>query len=263
MARLNQIIADDSGDELPDLCDILAKSSNGVAKTPARLEGKEQCKVLGDDERQTAEANPQRRIKQRTKLEAAAFSCSKNYSQRQCASGSLTSIHANPLLPLLPRESSCDPTLNIGKGRNSILVSVRSSPRRTAKASVNYTKFITTSTGGDDTSTEDDESYTDLSGFIVSDSESVKEEGAEVSTQQGSQRSFPKPVQHCGSLAKKSRKESINAQEPEDFVDLTSPGPEKERNDKLGTPSKALLCKLKGVAIEPLDVDEPFATLRL
>ena len=257
MARLNKALADDSGDELPSLYEILATNRIGVEKTPARPAGKEQC-ALPTHEKAWKEASLRKSPNQSVKTENKALSYSRKSSQRQRPLGPVTSSHTNSLLPKNPL---CSPRSTRYEDPRSTII--RSSPRKASKHPVSYTEYIVELTEDDDSSREDDDSYTDLSGFIVSDSESIEDEAPKSSPRREYRRSVPRSAQHRSVSAERSSAESIHAGKTDIIVDLASPPPKRRTNEILGSQSDGHPSESKGRSLENSAIDEPFATLRL
>lgn len=156
MARLNAYTVADSEDELPDLGSLLL---GDVVAVPT---GNSQQPVL--------------RKVQRLPRKGAA-STSRKRPDRQDDNNAKDALQpANRNITCLPAPVDTPKLLWPSSSRDKAghqPSTLRSSPRRKAKANVDYTRLCRDEVSDSASCIEEDDSFTDLSGFIVSDSESV------------------------------------------------------------------------------------------
>ena len=239
MTWLYQLDVDDSGDELPDLADILGQSKKLVSEVPFQRNQKARRAPCSEG---CISKSPDLTIHKSSQA-AKILSPKKNRKGLQHPFGPLAITNPNPLLPIpnkLQREDK-----------------LRSSPRRAARSNPKYTQdALDPSDDEDDASQyEEDNPFTDLSGFIVSDSESLVEDPPKTPNRI-QRKSSRKEFETCSDQNINSEKE-----EPQ-VVNLISPDKQcrprnpDDRNESL--PGKPPL-KLSATS----DLDEPFALLRL
>ena len=166
MARLNKCAVADSEDELPDLGSLLL---GDVVVQP-----------MGDGKQPVV-----RKAQRSPRKGAAASSPRKEHDRRDHTKGKDEERNleakdalrpANHSIISLPAPMNTPKLLWPSSSRNNAghqQSSLRSSPRRTAKANVNYARLYHDEVSDSASCIEEDDSFTDLSGFIVSDSESA------------------------------------------------------------------------------------------
>lgn len=145
MAKLNILSIDDSDDDLPCLSDLIGEGAASV--TGVRDARKEQTNSPVTAQKQLHPSHLKRANRSQERLHTKQDS-------------------GPPKELILPLHSTKNLLGN---------AYVRESPRRAAKKVIDYSKFVSTVTDTDLSSPEDDDDTTDLSGFIVSDSESLDE----------------------------------------------------------------------------------------
>ena len=164
MARLNQYTVADSEDELPDLgslllSDVVTDPTDKRQQQPVRKAQRFPRKGAASSPRK----EPNRRDDTKGKTEERKLEVK---DVLQAENDNIRCLPAPVDTPkLLWPSSSRD---NAGHQRSPL----RSSPRRNAKANVDYARLYHGEVS-DSASCVEDDSFTDLSGFIVSDSESV------------------------------------------------------------------------------------------
>ena len=265
MARLNRARQDDSDDDFPDLSQLL-DTGNGGVKTPSRQLRKERCDTgtaRATDQRSTPNRIVALYIIPSPSKSIAKASCAEEPVRKQRPLGFPNLTNSNSLL--LPRPSgslSYDQSFDHGKSTAEITEAVRSSPKRAAKVPINYGEFVEPWTDLE-VSTSDDDSDTDLSGFIVSDSASGEENLPQTRS----------PKRHQHSLGVSDRRDRWNGEglttgstsRRQGFVTIDLISPQKDRPGisqptahlPTSSPSKA-----KDKALNHSDLKEPLATLR-
>ncbi len=259
MARLNKQLEDDSNDSLPDLASILCRPSEDTAKA---LIATSERQPATDNRSQSTEAEnlqPVQRKSPSKSMSKGSYDEKQLKKQRPLAPLKIT--HDNSLLlPLSNGSSKCakSPAREQAAERFS---SVRQSPKRAAKACVDYRKLVPLLT---DPSSGEDDSFTDLSGFIVPDSASEDE-----LLGHKSRNGLSRSPRRKGSSAKKAnppknREDPFGRWRESAIIDLTSPEKESSSIPCLG-PSTSPISPSK----EPQksgncsDLDELFSRLRL
>ena len=166
MARLNHYTVADSDDELPDLGSLLL--SDLVTDPPGK--GQQQ---------------PVRKAQRSPRKGAAPSSPGKEPNRRDHTKGrnEQRKLEVNDVLQALEDTKIClaapedTPKLlwpsSSREHAGHQQPTLRSSPRRNAKANVDYVRLYRDEISDSASCIEEDESFTDLSGFIVSDSESA------------------------------------------------------------------------------------------
>ena len=166
MARLNTYTVADSEDELPDLGSLLL---SGVVADPT---GKRQQQPVRKAQRSprkgAAASSPRKELNRRDDTKG------KNEQGKLEVKDVLQAEKDNIRCLQLPVDT---PKLlwpsssrgNVGRQQSPL----RSSPRRNAKANMDYARLYNGEISDSASCIEEDDSFTDLSGFIVSDSESV------------------------------------------------------------------------------------------
>lgn len=144
---------------------------------------------------------------------------------------------------------------------------VRSSPRRKVKASVGYSNFVPRLSDASSSFSGEDDSFTDLSGFIVPDSASDEDvRPSYLPEKKPKQQTSKKDVD--GRSHKTSRPSSSDV-ESTGPIDLTSPKKKKESVRVASVvcpespPTLKLLPKEVDVGPEVCDLDDPFSILTL
>ena len=255
MARLNTLICrddeDDESDELPELATILQGESRLEKLSSQKLAGIEK----GNMNQMSGKGTRYQKL-----LDNASSKESKSRQQRLLQP--LKIAHVNSLLLPVLREISGSKEEKDGHLKNMQLP-LRSSPKREACKPIDYSIF---SLRGDDEHlpmSDDDESFTDLSGFIVPDSESDEGNGSKVedlAIPLGKQRRIKQNRHQSRSDDTEPNETSqrasrvANMLSPErkcpSTMDRQSPGLEKLPN----------LCQV--LAMEHFDSIEPSSTLR-
>lgn len=172
MARLNNLIDNDSSeDELPELAQLLRSTSRKpLVKTPQEGDTEGYC-LQGDL------LNGNTIVARSTgSKETIVYASSENQTEKSQAQRALKLAPVNPL----PFPAFGDKSYSIGKchqckGFNGPTQRLRNSPQRAARKPVDYNAFATRQTDELTSASTDDESFTDLSGFIVPDSASEAE----------------------------------------------------------------------------------------
>lgn len=145
---------------------------------------------------------------------------------------------------------------------------VRSSPRRKVKASIDYSKFVPRLSRASSSFSGEDDSFTDLSGFIVPDSASDEDvRPSYLPEKKPKQKISKKDVD--GRSHNKTPRPSSSDLESAGPIDLNSP---KKKNESVrvasvvcpeSPPTLKLLPKEVDVGPEVCDLDDPFFTLTL
>ena len=174
MARLARLQVGDSGDELPDLDQVLGRCIGSIPETPSRPKRKEQ------------QPSPRKQAREQDQKDAVSTilgdGVSKERETLEQARPQSVATRSKPLQPIEANILRYKEQANISlPGRKVSLetsvprgfLGIRSSPKRVAKTPINYAWAATGVTDDESSATDDDEPFTDLSGFIVSDSESV------------------------------------------------------------------------------------------
>lgn len=268
MARLNFRAVSDSDDEFPDLSTILRPPSEVPANSPRRAPQKEQSRnstraieagKIGHSQHISAERlqSPPKGITQ--------ASYDEKQSRRQRPLGPLKISHVNSLLlPLSSGSLSCTKLPSLQENISNGIEHSRSSPRRLARAPVDYSKYAAALADAS-VSSEDEDSFTDLSGFIVPDSASEDEDTSSRSTR----KNFRRPPQRSdlkhGRATSRVPGETKNENGPPcETIDLTSP----EKDAFLGTwpesrPPVESSTKSSRILEDFTELEEPFSTLKL
>ena len=236
MARLNRAIKDDSGDEFPDLSKVL--NNGNFVSTPPRT-------TVGKERSDSTQSNKQTR------------------RQRPLGSLKLTQVNSL-LLPLSKATLSFAKNENSGSRGGSSVGNIRASPKRAVKAPINYSKLVGRLTDAEPSTPEESDSYTDLSGFIVSDSASEAEDVWREKSRKRRQRSPQKPVKDGCVRTKGGNVDLFKRKQESVTVDLATPRKEKAIHQDLDAPlsttgSATAIENDSGLTV----TDEPFATLRL
>ena len=224
MARLNEAIIDDSGDELPEIDEILGSSGGDCTGTPSRPNRKEQPSRIKLDR-----VNWEKSLVARNQTEHSGFSAKSNVD--------------------VSRKTS-----------------IRSSPRRIVKFPSSYAQFLADSSEDETTSAEDSGSYTDLSGFIVSDTESIETEDSKTSSETGCRKLVRKPGKNEQFAATKLGSGSSSDQGAPAVTDLKSPSKERQKFNEIEAPSISSSSSSSDPErrLTPfVDLHQPAATLRL
>lgn len=169
MARLNSYTVADSEDELPDLGSLLL--SEVVTDPPGNRQPPVGRGAQRSPRKGAAASSPRKEPNRRDDTKG------KNEQRKldvkdvmQAENDNIICLPAPVDAPkLLWPPSSRD---NVGRQQSPL----RSSPRRNAKANVDYARLYHGEVSDSASCVEEDDSFTDLSGFIVSDSESVEGE---------------------------------------------------------------------------------------
>lgn len=263
MARSNRaIVSDSDDDEFPDLLEVLGR---GV-----RLSSRASGKHHGDSGISSSEEGATKRTSSRNISSSPPKSITKaSYSEKQIRK-------QRPLSPLKPtRINSVLLPISIGL-LNGLKVPndgpatlqnrapLRLSPQRVAKAPIRYNDFVVALTDVGASTSEEDDTYTDLSGFVVYDSASEEEEPPRSRHRIQSQLLPHKCRREDYSHTKEVRKDPKTGQQEIVTIDLTSPKKDYLTLECAETPpskNKPSKTQEKGFALS--DLDEPFATLRL
>ena len=267
MAKLNAVL--DSDDDLPELSTFLQSSANPAKKFLGR-EGHQGTQRESSLQNKTL-CNQFPHIRDEDVFSENLAKSAKEVNPRsnQRSLGPLKLLQNNALfLPFTGRTSEDDSDALLA--RDSFR-SIKSSPRRTAKAQVDNSKFIPRKSKQEPLFSESDgELSTDLSGFIVPDS--ATDEDVLPLRSQRSQKTKTNLRNTGKSRDAFSRKDSLDptlsqSDEKEDTgpIDLTSPRKEEKSNricpespPRLKTPPK-----LSSAVRTCSDLDDPFSKLRL
>ena len=173
MARLNELIDNDSSeDELPELAQLLRSTSRKPSIKKSQEGDTEGYCLQGDL------LNGNTIVARSTGIKKAiVYTSSEGRTEKPQAQGALKLASVNPLL--LPTFE--DKSYSIGKchqckDSTGPTQRLRQSPQRAARKVVDYSAFATRQTDELTSESTDDESFTDLSGFIVPDSANEAEE---------------------------------------------------------------------------------------
>ena len=252
MAKLNKTVIEDSEDEFPDLTSLLGKCSLAIPETPAPSPGKVRSFDTGQLHRKerAAETTVIRQKERKPETSSKQIIDQDVIASRKQRRLYVASGNAVRLLP--PKhgysfENVVDAKATPFNNRST----VRSSPRRAVKTPIDYSKFAITLADEESSEFEDDQSLTDLSGFIVSDSENVEEDAV---------RDFKRIKQpRSPTKASSFQRVSDQSRERQDFsnveiVDITFPQ---------APPIQSYGDELKLQTEDQLNFDEPQAILTL
>ena len=260
MARLNKAITNDSGDELPEVSKILGYSGVASANKSFNLKGKEQHS--GVIHSRPLEANGRSKESQGNHKEKVSFARhGQEQSRKQPTLSFSKSEHAKRPHSALPQEfPHFLTTSNLSILRDNKSNDVRSSPRRAAKLPINYAQFVTASSEDEISSAEEDDSHTDLSGFIVSDTESIEIGLSKTSSKEVRRKLAQKPIEddkfNVTRLSSRNRASAV--------IDLRSPSLGRQAddvNDVQNFSSSSSDCERRLTSIT--NNDQPLATIRL
>ncbi|KAL9130924.1 MAG: hypothetical protein Q9217_001027 [Psora testacea] len=265
MARLNRVRQDDSDDEFPDLSKVLYRGSADV-KRPSRGVGKEH-----DDTADSGAIDKEGAMMEL--LNSDILSTLKNTTRpsragkqlrKQRPLGPLQRTHDKSLLlPISSSSLSSTNTSNNGRSTFQGAATIRSSPKRTVKAPINYARFAAPLTDGEESTSVEDETDTDLSGFIVSDPSSEKKRVSRVQIRV--ERSWPPGTfaRHDRLNVEETATDSSRRQQGSVVIDLTSP---KKNQSSVAQsepqPQETSPRNAREKALTLSDLDEPFATLK-
>lgn len=255
MARLNYLI--ESDDELPGLSEILGFPMGVRTKTPP-----DSTKMEISSRHAPRRAVARNDTASSTHESGLRGDAAKRYrgEKRTSKQGPLGSLKHESFSD---SESTVRQTTTFA-GPDT----VRSIPRRKAKASVDYSNFVSRFSEASISISEDDDSLTDLSGFVVADSASDEDVLPAKSPRIGK---VNKSTKKCAEKrAVSSPKQlSIESYESSGLIDLTSPNPKKKRAAIVcpESASRRVSSPRASESIAPnrayFDLDEPFAKLRL
>ena len=256
MARLNTLInrdddEDDNG-ELPEFATILrGESSSGKASKTSADAGKINMSTMLEK----SIDNP-RLVDSASSNEAR--------SRQQHPLGSLKSAVVNSMLLPLSKRTSCSvKKLDQDGDAERNAPQIRSTPRRAARKPIDYSVFSVRKADRRLSMSEDDESFTDLSGFIVPDSESDEEDRRKKSRpkevvakkSQNNQSCYPSRATGTGQNEKPRGSVEI--------VDLSSPETKRPSTpDRLPSLTGTSPNKSRIVSAESVDLGEPFSQLK-
>lgn len=265
MARLNSIV--ESDDEFPELSAILQSCGEAKVKHPATTFHK-QCtgnaSPRKEDPKEYASKLAQAMIESES---IAKVICDERKSSKQGPLGPLKPANLVSLrFPVSSGALSSAKCDGLEKQFPAADGTGRSSPRR--KIPVDYSKFVSRLSDARSSLSEDDDSFTDLSGFIVPDSASDEEV---LPTRVPHRRNFPRsteeatdhPTRYNASTPQISPTEGL---EDSELINLNSP---KKQNKTFNVicpespPGLKTLPKLPDRAGALFDLDEPFADLKL
>lgn len=167
MARLNQIV--DSDDEFPELSTLLRPHRDGDIQISERASEKLDGSDRSPQKQQSEDMIEVARKGVVVPQNVAQSSCDEKHSSKPLPVGPprLTDIKTF-YFPFLSDNPNDETTTNAAE------IASRTSPRRIAKAQVDYAKFAPRLSDAS-LSFSDSDSFTDLSGFIVPDSASDEE----------------------------------------------------------------------------------------
>ena len=223
MARLNNN-AIESDDELPDLSSLLGAPGKPLNK-PLETSPKKQAE---------GKSSPEKRPVRRQNTVDNDISD----DVRECSSGEKSPRKQRPLTTSKPSALNAQPPPIASKGSHITTEtdhpksSIRSSPRK-VKAKIDYSRYVPRLSDGESSFLESDDSFTDLSGFIVPDSASDDDDlsppakgGSRDNGVRGSSRK-PKP-QSGRNSSFEFQLSSFGEKEDTGPIDLTSPKKGKE-----------------------------------
>ena len=256
MAKLNESI--DSDDEFPELSFVLRKPGEAVIKCPTKtpLTG------LG--------SGSPRKEKIRDGPDANARSISKGNGHEKRISkqrplGNLKLGNINSLLSKANDQFNARGYNDLGTERFAEDQRFRSSPKRLAKATVDYSKFASRLSDACLSFPEDDESFTDLPGFVVPDSASDDEVLPPKLQRKRNAQPFSRkdvvPEENTSFVPRKSPPKSCKKS---GIIDLTSP---KKNASSVIRPKSPPDCQIPCRKSDPIggisNTDESFSRLRL
>lgn len=270
MARFNHLIVE-SNDELPELSELLVlelpkaakiktpppttKKENGRRHSPRRPDTR-RLDTSPFQDRSLQETTTRKRSERRSK-------------QRPLGPPQHSNVNSL-LLPALGKIKS-DSKLTAPEVTDLTRPGARSSPTREAKASVDYSysKFIRTLSDPSPLASENDDSFTDLSGFVVLDSASDEDilPSRSSRTTKAKKSTKERTVRWEESILSSPKKLSIGSYENSGLIDLTSPKQKKAavvcpESPPRGASSPSMI----GTGVqseESFDLEDPFAKLSL
>lgn len=192
MARLRRKSIDDSEDDLPDLADIIGKGTADVNTPPQARKEQSKSAVVGPKQLDNPSHRPD--------------SFSESFYEKQ------TSTSPAGKVPCLNSASN-----QVGGS------ALRQSPQRAAKKSIDYSKYVTATISAGLPSSEDDEYSTDLSGFIVSDSDSALENVHPMISRKQKPSSPRKWPTKQKAISNSRPDAALQLQRSFEFIDLSSP----------------------------------------
>ena len=259
MARLNQVIQEDSNDEFPDLSEVLKEGGSGAVTLKSGWE-KEHSDVghpMTRDKNNLA-VNSTERNELPSKSVTNAL-CEEKQARRQ------RRPRVNSLL--LPISNGALSNAKCFDGDQTIArthTAIRSSPKRSVKSPIDYSIFAEALSDFEVSTSEGDSADTDLSGFIVFDSATEEEDSSRSKPRKERRWWAQKTGGHVPSKTKEGA--TILFRSPEDIatIDLTSP--KKDQSDfecSETPPASKSPYKTHENTLGLSVLDEPFATLRL
>ena len=264
MARLNISNGDDSDDELPDLMTILRGDSGTCLGKASR--GAAEAAAFGTGKMPKSDVVASRSIKSVSGRTTSAPS-KEEQSRKQRPHQSLKLTHVNSLLLPLSQRSFSGVKKPLQDGDHERQAQrVRSTPKRAASKPVDYSIFSPKRADRSPFAAEDDESSTDLSGFIVPDSASEEEDRLRKPRRREIGKRFRKISQsdqayHQDQTGNSQRTE--RSRKPSEIIDLSSPDKKPSNTQLPHSPlSLALPDKNQHLSAEPFNLDEPFSQIR-
>ena len=263
MARLNLLVDnnDDDDGELPDLATIL-RGESSPRKSSQRAAGvvkESKSKFLGKS------IEDARLMEDVSKNEPIASS-NQVSSRKGNPLGSLKLTHVNSLLlPLSKGTSSSVKKLDPDEDSHGKAPQVRCTPKRAARKPIDYSVFSARKADRGLSMSEDDESFTDLSGFIVPDSDGDEGDWPKQSKSKGFHNLTAKASRNDQTY-RRSRNQDLQQNEKSrgssEIIDLSS---SETKHPSTLDPQPPLLEKLpqnRSVSVESLALDEPLSQLR-
>lgn len=263
MARLNQIV--DSDDEFPDLSTILrgpAGAGVNENRTTERASKKRDESGRSPNKRKDHKLIGAAREDSIVPGNDNRLLCDEEHESEPQAFGQLRSTDINSLFLRYPKQS-----LDKETKVHTVATSVRTSPRRRGRAQVDYS-HCAPRLSDTSLSFSDDDSFTDLSGFIVPDSASDEEvlpssSQKKEESRRSKTKSRMQPAQDYASNKVRSPVEELESTGP---IDLTSPKKEKKTPKHICSefpPRFETSPRISERSGYLFDLDEPFSKLRL
>ena len=266
MARLNDLT--ESDDEFPELSTLLRLGGADI-KRSGRTSDKDHNSDVSPKSKEDTKCKDRasvRPLATDAPRSVTKASCDEKRSKRQRPLEPLKFAMGNSQrLPVTNGLPSSTGSLARRNEDSTNIDSVRSSPRRKAKVPVNYSIFTPALADSGSSISDGEESFTDLSGFIVPDSASEEESLPPRCPEKDVRRVRKKPIFPLGDSSPSAAENSRSINLPQaDIIDLTSP---KKRVSRVVRPESPLSQRARSRNSDRTgyhsDLEDRFTKLRL